>query len=95
MPDEMTTLKNQELSQKFVHKAPTTLASLFQIADKYNMSEKFLQHMSSSWRDKEKKERKIKLDKGGDKRRKTEHQYATTVEQGARWQSFIPNQDKS
>lgn len=49
-------LRDWELSQKLIRKAPTTLASLFQVANKYAMSEEVLQHTSSSWKDKEKKE---------------------------------------
>lgn len=41
-------LRDQELSQKLVHKTPTTLASLFQVVGKYAMSKEILQHMSSS-----------------------------------------------
>jgi hypothetical protein len=35
-------LWDQELSQKLVHKAPTTLASLFQALGKYAMSKEVL-----------------------------------------------------
>jgi hypothetical protein len=74
-----------------VVKALTTLASLFQIDDKYAMSEEVLQLMSSSRRNKENKEQKAESNNNKDKRRKTDY---WTVEQGAQCWSIVPNQDK-
>lgn len=52
-------LKNHELSEKLMCKASTTLASLFQVVDKYAMGEELLRHMSSYRKEGKRNSRKL------------------------------------
>lgn len=85
MPEEtaiyvLKVLRDWELPQKLVHKALTTLASLFQVTYKYAMSKEVLQHMSSSRKDKKKKEQKVGPEKAMNQKRKTDRHFTATVE---------------
>jgi hypothetical protein len=54
-------LRNTDLSKKLIRKAPTTLSTPFQVANKYAMSKEVMRHMTSLVKEKRKTKQKPEL----------------------------------
>lgn len=54
-------LRNTDLSKKLIRKAPTTLSTLFQVADKYAMSKEVMRRMTSLVKEKKENQAEARI----------------------------------